>query len=57
MSQLHDIGYTYDDSTVTSNELFARCSQYGVLTMKGACFFNSFLILHWNSSRISKMFN
>ena len=56
MSQLQDISCPYYDSTVTSNELLTRCSHYDILTMNGACFSNSFSILHWNSRSISKKF-
>ena len=55
MSQLHDIGYLYDDSKFNSNELLARCSHYDILTMIGEYFFHSFSILLWNSRSISKI--
>ena len=56
MSQLRDIGYPYD-SNVTFNELLKCCSHYDVLTMNGACFSYSFLILLWNSRSFSKKFD
>ena len=56
MSQLHDIGYPYDDSTITSNELLTHCF-HDVLTMNGTCFSNNFSILHWNSRSFSKKFD